>query len=72
MKIFKGENKKVYVVGDQGETPCEVMAAAKKRFKVNEKCLFQKHGWVKGDDLYDQAVEGAKVVWFVGMNRKVV
>lgn len=71
MRIFKGENKKTFVVGDKGETPCQVKAAAKKRFKINEKFIAYMHGFIKGDYLYEQEVSGGKCVWIAFINRKV-
>lgn len=76
MMVFKAiEGKKTYVVGDQGETPDEVLKAANKRFKTSKKNLFGKLYLIKGEYLYDAdgldpKKEGGKIVFGVTTRRK--
>ncbi len=64
MMIYKG--KKSYMVGDQGETQCMILAAAKKKFKKAEKDIVVKHGYIHDGYLYDQnpAICGSKIVLY--------
>lgn len=66
MMVFKAiEGKKTYVVGDQGETPDEVLKAANKRFKTSLNRLEIKSYCLSGEYIYDTDIKGGHQVFGV-------
>ena len=66
MMVFKAiEGKKTYVVGDQGETPDEVLKAANKRFKTSLNRLELKTYYLSGEYIYDTDIKDGHQVFGV-------